>query len=550
MTIKDKEAIDFAKCRNVLIPRLDTFGDIVLLQGFIAALLEYLPEARITLLVRQGYEQLASMFPGRLLWKTTRIHPYRKPYDYQEIKSFLEELKKESYDLLLTTTYNRTWPDDLLALALADSQRVAIGDPQPISPDAAEVWAKYGGIPNEGHYDLWVPVEGRIHETEKYQSLWSKIAPGSKSIPQPHLIIPQEESNRASDVIARAGLKEGEFVFCFPAGVANIKTKVWPANNYAEVIYRLEKNHSLRSLVAGHVSEKSIVDEVVGLARKLGANAAGWLGTDGNISLAGALADKSLFYFGNDTSLMHMAAALKKPVVAIFGGGTWPRFLPAAKISRVFTTSMPCFYCMWNCIFDRPFCINWVKVDIVEKEMAVVLEEIHTGNGTGKVLQQHPDSLQSIQILEKSVECLMAEKDKLKISEADRAARLEVIHGQQNALDSLRQQLEASEADRAARLEVIHGQQNALDSLRQQLEASEADRAARLEVIHGQQEALDSLRQQLETSEADRAARLEAIREKDEQLIKASDEYKRLREGYSYRIGHLILWPLKKILNK
>lgn len=69
-------------------------------------------------------------------------------------------------------------------------------------------------------------------------------------------------------------------------------------------------------------------------------------------------------------------------------------------------------------------------------------------------------------------------------SEADRAARLEIIH-------QLSSQLEASEADRAARLEVIH-------QLSRQLEASEADRAARLEVIRSQEQMLKTQEQMLD----------------------------------------------------
>src|SRR6266545_5753086 len=69
-------------------------------------------------------------------------------------------------------------------------------------------------------------------------------------------------------------------------------------------------------------------------------------------------------------------------------------------------------------------------------------------------------------------------RTQLAISEADRAARLELI----NRLD---QQLQASEADRAARLELI----NRLD---QQLQASEADRAARLAVIEDLKAKLDA----------------------------------------------------------
>jgi len=99
-------------------------------------------------------------------------------------------------------------------------------------------------------------------------------------------------------------------------------------------------------------------------------------------------------------------------------------------------------------------------------------------------------------------------RETLAASEADRAARLDVIH-------MLQRQLEASEADRAARLNVIH-------TMQRQLEASEADRAARLDVIHTTQ-------RQLEASEADRAARLDVIRTLQGQLeVSEADRAARL----------------------
>src|SRR5262245_8045939 len=63
-------------------------------------------------------------------------------------------------------------------------------------------------------------------------------------------------------------------------------------------------------------------------------------------------------YIGHDTGPMHMAAALHKPVLAVFGGGHWPRFLPAAPASRVLTASVPCIGCGWNCPFEKPYCVH------------------------------------------------------------------------------------------------------------------------------------------------------------------------------------------------
>ena len=39
---------------------------------------------------------------------------------------------------------------------------------------------------------------------------------------------------------------------------------------------------------------------------------------------------------------MHAAAALGKPLLAVFGGGTWPRFLPAVEPSVTVTVGVSC----------------------------------------------------------------------------------------------------------------------------------------------------------------------------------------------------------------
>jgi GT2 family glycosyltransferase len=121
---------------------------------------------------------------------------------------------------------------------------------------------------------------------------------------------------------------------------------------------------------------------------------------------------------------------------------------------------------------------------------------------------------------------------KLKASEADRTARLEVINQLDQRVAELFQKLKASEADRASRLKVINQLDQRVAELSQELKASEADRAARLKAINQLNQRLDEsetdrselsrglevsqaarkdLAQKLETSEADRQARLELI---------------------------------------
>jgi hypothetical protein len=62
---------------------------------------------------------------------------------------------------------------------------------------------------------------------------------------------------------------------------------------------------------------------------------------------------------------MHFAGALDVPVVALFGGGHWPRFLPRARRSFVATQELPCFRCQWDCFLTEPACLTAVSTDTV-----------------------------------------------------------------------------------------------------------------------------------------------------------------------------------------
>ena len=92
--------------------------------------------------------------------------------------------------------------------------------------------------------------------------------------------------------------------------------------------------------------------------------------------LAGVIAEARLTVT-NETSAMHLAAALRVPAVAILGGGHFGRFLPyPAKCEsvnqnlRIAYHSMPCYQCNWCCVYtrqpDEPGpCVTSVSVDDV-----------------------------------------------------------------------------------------------------------------------------------------------------------------------------------------
>jgi ADP-heptose:LPS heptosyltransferase len=70
---------------------------------------------------------------------------------------------------------------------------------------------------------------------------------------------------------------------------------------------------------------------------------------------------------GTESGVFHVAAALRKPVVCIAGGGHWGRFVPwgLADRTRVLTNRLDCFGCGWKCIRPTVECIQDISVEQV-----------------------------------------------------------------------------------------------------------------------------------------------------------------------------------------
>ena len=61
-----------------------------------------------------------------------------------------------------------------------------------------------------------------------------------------------------------------------------------------------------------------------------------------------------------DTAALHMAVALKKPVLGIVGGGHFGRFFPWGDSSKtkVLHKNMDCYGCNWQCKYETLRCIQ------------------------------------------------------------------------------------------------------------------------------------------------------------------------------------------------
>ncbi len=380
---------------RILLPRFDTHGDIVLLEGFLEALLACCPDSVLTLLVRPGYDQLAPLFPSRLRWHTIALRPYEP---LQSTDGQLERIRRyfsaNEYDLVLGTCFSQTWADTAVGvLANTAARRVTLCGPGGPGPVPEEMLGFSLTEAPRAAWDKTVVADEDSGEGSKYQIMFDALMnqgiinegggrgrPPDPELPSPRLSIPAALEAEGIAVLQRAGLSPGSFVCCCPAGTANIGIKAWPSERFAQVIARLEQIHRLPALLIGHERERRVLESVRSHAEAHGARPRLWIGREGDLSLLAAVTSHARLYLGNDTGPMHLAAALNVPAVAVFGGGHWPRFVPPMNTVAL-VRELLCFRCNWDCLFADALCVKLVRTEDVIEAVDRALDQIPPDQG-------------------------------------------------------------------------------------------------------------------------------------------------------------------------
>lgn len=351
-------------CNRILLPRFDTFGDLVIFSSFLQSLRSFVPEAELCLLVRRGYDELANLFPVslRLRWVVVDQQAYECPGEESraEFHCDLIKLKAGQWDVVLMTAFNHTWLDYQLIDELKGVRKVILGS----FTDALGIVKSECDV---------VAVEERLHETEKYRLLLERLSGEQAGEVIPRLQVPAVIAIGAEDELLRLHLNSSCFVVCLPAGTQNQKHKAWPLENYAEVLSWLAIEKKLEPLLVGHVSEAEPVNLLASMLADRNVMTVTWLGSSGDIPRLAALLRRASLFIGTDSGPMHIAAALDVPTVGIFGGGHFFRFLPVGAKAVGVAVEIPCYGCHWECIFDDAPCIRLVEVSHVKEAIEAVL---------------------------------------------------------------------------------------------------------------------------------------------------------------------------------
>ena len=296
-----------SRAERLLIVRLSAMGDVIHTLPAVQALRESSPHATIGWLIEERWAELLCA-PGAARRGPRSAH--RPLVDWVHTVD-LKGWRKSLFSLPTAERITRIWNDIRssgydIAIDLQGAMRSAL------LARWSGAKAVYGARePRESPAALWHtrPVTTRgVHVIEQNLSIVEAITGRHFSVPE--IEFPQDAAadERVEQELRKIGI--AEFAILNPG--AGWRAKQWPPERYAQVAIALGK-WGVQSIVNYGPREEELARETEsasnGSARRLQCS----------VSELIALTRRARLFIGGDTGPLHLAAALRIPVVAIFG---------------------------------------------------------------------------------------------------------------------------------------------------------------------------------------------------------------------------------------
>lgn len=154
----------------------------------------------------------------------------------------------------------------------------------------------------------------------------------------------EADKKSTEEWLSERSLESGPLIGFHPgtARFKNQERRRWAKEKFAQLGDILSKRYKARTLIFGGPDEIQLAQEILGLMK-----CKGYLVKGTTLRQSAALIERCDLFVSNDSGLMHIAAALKVPVVAIFGptNPVWVRpYSTKYVIVRRGLSCSPCFF--------------------------------------------------------------------------------------------------------------------------------------------------------------------------------------------------------------
>ena len=181
---------------------------------------------------------------------------------------------------------------------------------------------------------------------EHYLAL-SQLLKDDYSLPLGQLVLKLNVSTSAKQSVEKK-LQDANInsdsIYAICPGAEYGPSKRWPTEHFAALAQKLiTQNSNNQIILLGSKSDHALGQEITSRAKQVG-NIHNWCGNT-SLDEAIALIGMSKALVSNDSGLMHIAAALKTPQIAIFGSSDPTHTPPLSDRAQIIWLNMPCSPC-------------------------------------------------------------------------------------------------------------------------------------------------------------------------------------------------------------
>lgn len=346
--------------KRILVLRYRFIGDTILTVPFLRNLRRAEPDARIVWVVAPGSSDVVRGIPyvdDLLYWDPVTIHAdSRGAHRTVAAKwAFIRELRKERFDKVYVL--KRSLSSAIMAMLTGARERI--------------------GFDTEGRGILLtkrVPYRHDQHEVRNFLAVLSADCIESTDEYLECWTTPEEDA-AAEKLLADAGVTGQSRLVAIHPFSANVR-RGWPLENFSELAAGF-REEGFTTIILGAPGDRKHLDAVRDL---FGEEAVDLVGKC-PLRVTMALLKRCSLFVGNDSGVMHLAAASGIPLVALFGPQSPVKFGPWSERAVVIYKKYPCSPCRQKFFTEcepsprmRPACIEAITVEEVFREGMRLLE--------------------------------------------------------------------------------------------------------------------------------------------------------------------------------
>lgn len=319
--IRGSEPLLTREFLRILLIKPSALGDVIHTIPVLEKLRRRYPRARIDWLLTPENAELVRHHPGlshAVIFDRHKLGALARPMDATfGLVRLLARLRRAHYDLVIDL--HGQLRSAFFALATGASVRIGFDKPIPFARTKSEHFVLQNR-PQRGwrgaRENSWIAYTHHIpiptldvHAVDRY--LWlGRLLGFDAAKPEMGIFLSSESEAKAQNLLAAANFSK--FTVLVPGTVW--ETKHWPAERFAEVGRALKRERGLDIIIVGTPREKARCVKVAQLCP----GALDLCGKTTPTDLA-ALIQRAEICVTNDSGSMHLAIALQRPVVSLFG---------------------------------------------------------------------------------------------------------------------------------------------------------------------------------------------------------------------------------------